>query len=429
LNDAHLTTLFIALVVLIICSAFFSSSETALTALNRYRLRHHAKAGHRGALRAAKLLERPDRLLGLILLGNNFVNILASSLGTVIALRLQGGEASIALTAMIMTLVLLIFGEVAPKTLAALHPERLAYPATLLLMPLFKLFYPVVWIVNGLVNLLLKPFRVADIDSAPHTLSPEELRTVVLEAGIMIPKRHQNMLLSILDLEEVTVDDIMVPRNEVEGIDLADDWKDVIAKLTRSQYTRLLVYQGDIDHVLGFLHLRKVVNLMTQKPDFHRTDLEGLIREPYFIPEGTPLTTQLLNFQQQQRRFGLVVDEYGDLKGLVTLEDILEEIVGEFTTDPQALARKIVPQADGSYLVDGSTRVRALNRTLNWQLPITGPKTLNGLIMEHLETIPEPGTQLMLAEHPVEIVKTASNRVKTVLIRPCAAATELDNDF
>jgi Mg2+/Co2+ transporter CorB len=429
LNDTHLTTLFIALVVLIICSAFFSSSETALTALNRYRLRHHAKAGHRGALRAAKLLERPDRLLGLILLGNNFVNILASSLGTVIALRLQGGEASIALAAMIMTLVLLIFGEVAPKTLAALHPERLAYPATLLLMPLFKLFYPVVWIVNGLVNLLLKPFRVADIDSAPHTLSPEELRTVVLEAGIMIPKRHQNMLLSILDLEEVTVDDIMVPRNEVEGIDLADDWKDVIAKLTRSQYTRLLVYQGDIDHVLGFLHLRKVVNLMTQKPDFHRTDLEGLIREPYFIPEGTPLTTQLLNFQQQQRRFGLVVDEYGDLKGLVTLEDILEEIVGEFTTDPQALARKIVPQADGSYLVDGSTRVRALNRTLNWQLPITGPKTLNGLIMEHLETIPEPGTQLMLAEHPVEIVKTASNRVKTVLIRPCAAATELDNDF
>jgi Mg2+/Co2+ transporter CorB len=429
LNDTHLTTLFIALVVLIICSAFFSSSETALTALNRYRLRHHAKAGHRGALRAAKLLERPDRLLGLILLGNNFVNILASSLGTVIALRLQGGEASIALAAMIMTLVLLIFGEVAPKTLAALHPERLAYPATLLLMPLFKLFYPVVWIVNGLVNLLLKPFRVADIDSAPHTLSPEELRTVVLEAGIMIPKRHQNMLLSILDLEEVTVDDIMVPRNEVEGIDLADDWKDVIAKLTRSQYTRLLVYQGDIDHVLGFLHLRKVVNLMTQKPDFHRTDLEGLIREPYFIPEGTPLTTQLLNFQQQQRRFGLVVDEYGDLKGLVTLEDILEEIVGEFTTDPQALARKIVPQADGSYLVDGSTRVRALNRTLNWQLPITGPKTLNGLIMEHLETIPEPGTQLMLAEHPVEIVKTASNRVKTVLIRPCAAATELDNNF
>lgn len=424
MNDIPLSALFAVLLVLIVCSAFFSGSETGLMSMNRYRLRHRAKAGHRGALRASKLLERPDRLIGLILLGNNFVNILASSLGTVIGIRLLGDEAGIAAAALVLTLALLIFGEVAPKTLAALHPERVAYPAALVLTLLLKLLYPIVWAVNGLVNLLLKPLGVTSVDPSLQSLSAEELRTVVLEAAVMIPKRHQKMLLSILDLEEITVDDIMVPRNEIEGIDWEDDWKDIIAQLTRSQYTRLLVYRGDINHVLGFLHLRRVANLLTSKSELQREDLQGLIREPYFIPQGTPLNTQLLNFQQQHRRYGLVVDEYGEFMGLVTLEDILEEIVGEFTTDPLALTRKVIQQQDGGYLVDGSISIRTLNRTLNWQLPLTGPKTLNGLIMEYLETIPEPGTQLLLEDHPVEIVKTSGNRVRTVLIRPCVTTTE-----
>jgi Mg2+/Co2+ transporter CorB len=424
LNDIPLSALFAVLLVLIVCSAFFSGSETGLMSMNRYRLRHRAKAGHRGALRASKLLERPDRLIGLILLGNNFVNILASSLGTVIGIRLLGDEAGIAAAALVLTLALLIFGEVAPKTLAALHPERVAYPAALVLTLLLKLLYPIVWAVNGLVNLLLKPLGVTSVDPSLQSLSAEELRTVVLEAAVMIPKRHQKMLLSILDLEEITVDDIMVPRNEIEGIDWEDDWKDIIAQLTRSQYTRLLVYRGDINHVLGFLHLRRVAHLLTSKSELRREDLQDLIREPYFIPQGTPLNTQLLNFQQQHRRYGLVVDEYGEFMGLVTLEDILEEIVGEFTTDPLALTRKVIQQQDGGYLVDGSISIRTLNRTLNWQLPLTGPKTLNGLIMEYLETIPEPGTQLLLEDHPVEIVKTSGNRVRTVLIRPCVTTTE-----
>ncbi len=424
MNDIPLSALFAVLLVLIVCSAFFSGSETGLMSMNRYRLRHRAKAGHRGALRASKLLERPDRLIGLILLGNNFVNILASSLGTVIGIRLLGDEAGIAAAALVLTLALLIFGEVAPKTLAALHPERVAYPAALVLTLLLKLLYPIVWAVNGLVNLLLKPLGVTSVDPSLQSLSAEELRTVVLEAAVMIPKRHQKMLLSILDLEEITVDDIMVPRNEIEGIDWEDDWKDIIAQLTRSQYTRLLVYRGDINHVLGFLHLRRVANLLTSKSELQREDLQSLIREPYFIPQGTPLNTQLLNFQQQHRRYGLVVDEYGEFMGLVTLEDILEEIVGEFTTDPLALTRKVIQQQDGGYLVDGSISIRTLNRTLNWQLPLTGPKTLNGLIMEYLETIPEPGTQLLLEDHPVEIVKTSGNRVRTVLIRPCVTTTE-----
>lgn len=418
MSDVPLSVLFIALIVLIICSGFFSGSETGLMTLNRYRMRHLAKEGHKGALRASRLLTRPDRLIGLILLGNNFVNILASSLATIIALRLMG-EAGIAVAAIILTLAILIFAEVAPKTLAALHPERIAYPASVVLEPLLKLLYPLVWIVNGAANILLKPFGIFKLDPSQQALSPEELRTVVLEAGLMIPKRHQNMLLSILDLEEITVDDIMIPRNELEGIDIEEDWENIIAQLTRSQYTRLLVYRGNIDHVVGFLHLRKVLNLVLSKQfDFKREDLEGLIREPYFIPEGTPLNKQLLNFQLLHRRSGLVVDEYGDFLGLVTLEDILEEIVGEFTTDPAAITPFISSQEDGSYLVDGRVTIRSLNRALSWNLPTGGPKTLNGLIMEYLETIPEPGTSLMLTGHPVEIVRISGNRVKTVRIQP-----------
>ncbi len=416
MDDIPLGVLVGALIFLLLLSAFFSGSETGLMTLNRYRLRHLAKAGHPGAKRALRLLEKPDRLIGLILLGNNFVNILASSLVTVIALR-TGAQGAIAIGAGILTLVVLIFAEVAPKTFAALHPERIAFPAAWIYGPLLKMLFPLVWLVNGIANLVLKLFGFSSEDANHTSLSSEELRTVVNEAGAMIPRRHQKMLLSILDLEKVTVEDIMIPRNEITGIDLDDDWDDILTLLEESPYTRLPVYHGSIDRVEGFIHLRNVIPLM-RDDDFDAEALRKVIREPYFIPEGTPLNTQLLNFQRHKRRYGLVVDEYGDIQGLVTLEDILEEIVGEFTSDPASLSRNIHPQDDGSYLIDGSAHIREINRALGWNLPTDGPRTLSGLIIEHMETIPEPGTSLLLDGHPVEILQTIDNVVKTARVAP-----------
>ncbi len=416
MNEVPLAALFAALVVLLVLSGFFSGSETGLMALNRYRLRHLAKSGHPDARRASRLLEKPDRLIGLILLGNNFVNILASSLATIIALRLVG-EAGIALAAGLLTLAILVFSEVAPKTLAAFHPERFAFPASRVLAPLLKLLSPLVSVVNYLANALLRPFGILTDANGDQALSSDELRTVVMEAGNMIPMRHRRMLLSILELQEVTVEDIMVPRNEVVGINLDDDWDDIFAQVTNSPYSKLLVYRDTVDNVVGILHLRKVVGVLAQKGHLDRAELEGLIREPYFVPENTPLNTQLVNFQKQGRRRALVVDEYGDLLGLVTLEDILEEIVGEFTSDPSDQSKDVDRQADGSYMVEGTTSIRSLNRLLNWQLPIDGPRTVNGLIMEYLESLPEPGTSLTIAGHTVEIVETDDRVVKTARIR------------
>jgi Mg2+/Co2+ transporter CorB len=417
LNDIPLSFLFGILVFLIILSGFFSSSETGLMSLNRYRLRHLEKSKHGGAMRASKLLERPDRLIGLILLGNNFVNILASSIVTIIALRV-GGESAIAIGAGLLTLVILIFAEVAPKTLAAISPEKIAFPASYVYGPLLKILYPFVWIVNILANGVLKLFGVSPRDDiGEQHLSREELRTVVNEAGTLIPKRHQSMLLSILDLEKVTVEDIMVPRNEINGIDLEDDWSDIDDQLNHAQHTRLPVFEGDIHHIVGILHVRNVINLMS-KSEFSKADLHEIIREPYFVPEATPLNTQLLNFQRKERRIGLVVDEYGDIQGLVTLEDILEEIVGEFTSDPSTSIRDVHPQEDGSYLIDGSITIRELNRLLHWHMPSEGPKTLNGIITEYLESIPEPGTSLKIKDYPIEIVQVSGNAVKTARIHP-----------
>jgi Mg2+/Co2+ transporter CorB len=414
LADIPLSVLFGALIFLILLSAFFSSSETGLMTLNRYRLRHLARANHAGAKRAQKLLERPDRLIGLILLGNNFVNVLASALTTVIALRL-GGEPAIAIAAGILTLVILIFAEVTPKTLAALNPERVAFPAAFVYGPLLWLLYPLVWAVNVIANGLLRLLRIHPDDSSTDALSQEELRTVVMEAGAMIPKRHQDMLLNIIDLEKVTVEDIMVPRNEITGINLEEEWDDIVEQMTNSQYTRLLVFRGDIDHVVGFIHLRKVLPLMMRN-ELDRETLESLFRETVFIPENTPLNRQLLNFQRERRRIGLVVDEYGDIQGLATLEDILEEVVGEFTTDPSTSIRDYTPEGDGSYLVNGKVTIRELNRALEMDLPTDGPKTLNGMVLEYLEDIPEPGTSLLLSGYPVEIIQTKGNLVKTLRV-------------
>ena len=418
MNEVPLGTLFSLLGLLLVLSACFSGTETALMSINRYRLRHRARQGQRSARLAEALLQRPDRLIGLILLGNNFVNIFASSLVTVIALRI-GGEGAIAIGAGLLTLVILIFSEVAPKTLAALHPERVALPAALVYYPLLKITYPIVWTVNLMANGVLRLLGVRTEHVQGHGLSHEELRTVVSEAGAMIPKRHQRMLISVLELQDVTVDDIMVPRNEIDGLDLDDDWEDLVEQISESQHTRLPVYRGDLDNVVGILHLRSVMRELADD-ELSRDHLVAKALEPYFVPEGTPLHTQLVNFQRAKRRLALVVDEYGDIQGLLTLDDILEEIVGEFTTDPADIYRDVQQEKDGTYMVSGTANVRELNRMMNWRLPTDGPKTLNGLILERLETIPEAGANLQLAGYLLEIVQTADNAVRSVRVVPPA---------
>ncbi|MCG6862054.1 MAG: HlyC/CorC family transporter [Chromatiaceae bacterium] len=416
MNDIPLSALFLFLLLLILLSAFFSGSETALMTLNRYRMEHKAKKGHKGATLARALLDRPDRLIGLILLGNNFVNILASSLATVIALRI-GGEGAIAAAAGILTLVILIFSEVSPKTLAAMHPERIAYPAAFVYAPLLKLLYPLVWSINWVANGLLRLLGVRPEDDQGNALSREELRTVVSEAGAMIPKRSQTMLLAILDLEKATVEDIMIPRKEVDGIDIQDAEEEIINALKNAAYTRLPLFDGGIDSVIGMLHVRDALRSLLDR-GLGKEHLREIGREPYFVPEGTHLYQQLRNFQREKQPVGLVVDEYGDFMGLITLTDLLEEIVGEFASDPADTIGEIHHSEDGSLLIDCGISVRELNRALRWKLPTNGPKTLNGLIIEYMEAIPEPGTSLKLGGHPLEIMHTAESAVRTVKYVP-----------
>ena len=416
MNETSLTALFIILAGLILLSAFFSSSETGMMSLNRYRLKHMAKTGHKGAKRAQGLLNRTDQLIGVILIGNNFVNIFASAIATVIAIRIWG-DAGIAIATVLLTIVILIFAEVTPKTLAALFPEKIAFPASVILGPLLKLLYPVVWAVNLFTGVILKLIGVSAEDSASDHLSREELRTLVNEAGALIPTKHKDMLVSILDLEKVTVNDIMVPRNEVVGIDLEDDLETILRQLRSSQHTRLPVFKGDINNIQGVLHLRNTTKLLLQD-DINKAMLMQLCREPYFIPESTPLNTQLINFQKEKRRFGMVVDEYGDLLGLATLEDILEEIVGEFTTDYASTSQDIIPQEDGTFIIDGTSAVRTINKTLGWKFPQDGPKTLNGLITETLENIPDTNVCLRVAGHRVEVLQIKDNVVKAAIVHP-----------
>ncbi len=387
-----------------------------MMALDRYRLKHLKEQGHRGARRASRLLQRPDRLIGLILIGNNLVNVLAAAIVTIIAIRLLG-NAGIAVGSLLLTLALLVFAEITPKTVAALHPERVAFPASVILAPLLKLLYPVVWLVNVITNGLLMMLGYDPRRASEAGLTTEELRTVVNESGHMIPDSHQGMLLNILELEKVTVDDIMVPRGEIGGIDLDAPLDDILEQLEQTPYTRVLTFRGSIDNVAGFLHSRRAMQAMLEGR-LTQDALEALIREPYFIPEGTPLNRQLLNFQRNRRRTALVVDEYGDVQGLVTMADLLEEIVGEFATDPADAIADVLPQQDGSFLVDGSANLRELVRTMHWELPTDGPKTLNGLIVEHLESLPEPGTSLMVAGYPIDVVQIQDNAVKTARVRP-----------
>ncbi|MGB5512441.1 MAG: HlyC/CorC family transporter [Woeseiaceae bacterium] len=412
-DDVPLASVLGLLAVLLLLSACFSGSETALMSLNRYQLRHKAREGHRGARIAEKLLKKPGRVIGLILLGNNLVNIFAASLVALLAFEI-GGQPAVAVGSLIMTLIILIFAEAAPKTLAALYPERVAFPAAMIYYPLLKITYPLVWLTNSAANGVLLLFGVRAGDSELQALTREELRTVVFEAGSRISSRYRQMLLSILDLEKVTVDDVMVPHNEIVGIDLDDDENDIEAIINDSQHTRLPVFRDSIDRVVGILHLRRLANLATQ--ELNKDTLQQLLTEPYFVPEGTPLSTQLVQFQRRRERVALVVDEYGDIQGIVTLEDILEEIVGEFTTDPADDEVDVVNEGPDSFLVDASANIREINRSQDWQLPTDGPKTINGLIIEFLETIPQPGTSLNIDGYPIEIVEADDNRIRSVRI-------------
>lgn len=417
MDDISSTTLVLALCGLVLLSGFFSSSETGMMALNRYRLKHLAKTGNRGARNTQKLLERMDRLIGVILIGNNFVNIAASAIATVLCIRLYG-DAGIAIATIGLTVVILIFGEVTPKTLAALFPERIAFPASYILGPMQKLLFPLVWGVNLFTAGLLKLMGVSREDSEKDHLSQDELRTIVNEAGGLIPKKHRDMLVSILDLEKVTVNDIMVPRNEIVGIDLDDDNDTILRQLRTSQHTRLPVYRGDINNITGILHLRNTSKMLLA-PEFSAETLLELSQDPYFIPESTPLHTQLMNFQKARRRIGIVVDEYGDVLGIATLEDILEEIVGEFTTDYAASSSPdILPQDDGTFIIDGSTHIRTINKALAANLPTSGPKTLNGLITEALESIPENNVCLRTGGLRIEVLQIKDNVIRAAKVHP-----------
>lgn len=424
MDEIPLSALLGALVFLVLLSAFFSAAEIALVTLNRYRLRSLAETGHRGARIAAKLLERPDRLIGVILLGSNSINALFSALTTVTVIRVWGQkESAIGIATVIITLVVLILTDLAPKTLAALRPERIAFPSAYVLRPLLKISYPIVWSINLLANGLLRLIGVKVQARATEKLSAEELQALVMEAGVLIPDSHQDMLLAILNLEKVSVDDVMVPRGEIEGINLDADWEEISAKLGSSRYTRLPVYRGSLDNVVGLVHLRKVMRLM-HNGTLSRETFTPLIVEPFYIPQGTPLSTALLNFRANRRRMALIVDGYGDILGLVTLEEILEEIVGDFTAAGAAMIEEIQPQPDGSFLVHGSVTLRDLNRQLDWQLPTDGPKTVNGLVTEHLQDLPEAGTSLKLGNYQIDIQRTRGTSVHLARIRSIAQPSE-----
>jgi Mg2+/Co2+ transporter CorB len=409
-----LSVLFGILVTMLILSAFFAGSETALMSLNRYRLRHLVKLKHPGAIKAQKLLQRPDHLLGLMLLGNIFINNFAASLTTVIAIKLYTDDESvIAVSTGILTIVMLICSEVTPKTLAAINPEPLAFPAAWVYMPLLKLLYPIVWFINLFVNLLLRVVGI-DVKKSRHdALNKDELKSVISDAESLMPPRYQKMLMGILDLESATVEDIMTPRKEIVGIDLELPIEDIVDRIKASPHTRLPVYKTSIDRIIGFIHLRKILLLLNQE-DFDKQTIINCLDKPSFIPESTPVHNQMHRFKHEKIRIGLVVDEYGDVQGLVTMDDLLQEIVGELITDDVAVRA----QSDGSYLVDANITIRELNRVTQWSLPTEGPKTLNGLIIEFMETIPEAGTGIRLHDYLLEIIRRDENSVKLVKFLP-----------
>lgn len=420
MDELSIGLLFSILAVLLLLSAFFSSSETGMMSLNRYRLKHLRMKNHRGAKRASKLLKRPDRLISLILIGNNLVNILAASIATIIGIRLYG-DTGIAVASLLLTLVMLIFAEITPKTIAAFYPEKIAFPASAVLVPLLKILYPLVWLINAITQGLLRMVGIDTSKQVNEHLSSDELRTIVGEAGPHISKRHQGMLLNILDLEQATVEDIMIPRNEIIGIDLSDDDQQLLEDLRSCEFTRIPVYMEDINNIIGVFHQRNVSRVIDENGNIKRPALMTEISDPYFIPETTPLHTQLLNFQKKKNRMGIVVDEYGVVQGLATLEDILEEIVGEFTSNLADQVDDIHPQHDGSYLINGTATIREINKTLEWELATDGPKTLNGLLLENLESFPDAAAGVKIGNYYFEIQDVKDHLIQSVKARPTAA--------
>ena len=413
LDSIPLSSLFITLVICLVLSAYFSGSETGLLSVNKYRLRFLSEQGNKGAQKAEKLLERPDTLLSFILIFNNLVNISASAIATIIGMRLYG-DAGVALATGLLTFVMLVFSEIFPKTVAAMYPEKVGLFSSHILTVLLKIFYPVVWFMNIFTKSLMKIIGLKP-DLQKEVISREELRSIVTEAGEATPdEQHPQMLLSILDMETVTVDDIMVPRNEIGGIDIDDDWKAIMRQLNHAAHNRVVLYKGSLDEqVLGILRVREAFRLLLEKNEFTKETLIRAADEVYFIPEGTPLKTQLANFRTNRERFGLVVDEYGDIKGLVTLEDILEEIVGDFTTSTApTIDEEVTQQSDGSMIIEGSANLRDLNKMFGWELDTEDARTFNGLILEHLEEIPDEGTVCEIDGLQITILEVADNMIK-----------------
>ncbi|WP_318840092.1 CNNM domain-containing protein [Providencia sp. PROV080] len=413
-------TLIIILIILIIMSAYFSASETGMMTLNRYRLKHLAKQGNRSAKRVEKLLRHPDKLISLILIGNNLINIVASSLATIVGMRLYG-NAGVAIATGILTFVILVFAEVMPKTIAALYPEKIAFPSSYILKPLQKIMLPVVWAFNKITLLFMFLCGIKPPVIRSDAVSKDELRTIVHESKAKLSRRNQDMLLSILDLEKVTVGDIMLPRNEIVGIDVNDDWKSIIRQLTHSPHGRILLYRDSLDDAIGILRVREAYRLMMEKREFTKQNLIKAADSIYFIPNSTPLSTQLINFQHNKEKIGIIVDEYGEIQGLITVEDILEEIVGDFTTSMSpSLSEEVLPQSDGSVLVDGTANIRDLNKAFDWHLPVDGPRTVNGMVLEAIGDIPELQEKIVISHYLVEVLLISDNIIKQVKITPIA---------
>jgi Mg2+/Co2+ transporter CorB len=425
LDEFPLSALVIAFVVLLILSAFFSLSETAMMAINRYRLRHRARSGHVGALRVERLLTRTDKLLGTILLGNNLINSAAAVLVSVITVRLLGSsELALTVATLGVTFAILVFSEITPKVIAATYPEQVAYPASLVLNLALRLFQPAVWFVNLFSRGLLWLLRVKPRHGGEaQAISIEEMHTLVQEAGQFAAPTHRRLLLNLLELEDITVNDVMTPRNQIEAIDIDADPALILEQLSTAHHTRLPVYQGRLDNIVGITHLRRVL-YPALNGELTLDELRETLQEAYFIPSGAPLFTQLKQFQEQRQRMGLVVDEYGELLGLIGMEDLLEEIVGEFTTQAPGQSSRYRKQEDGSWLVEGGSLVRDLNRKLGLELPTEGPRTLNGLVLEQLEAIPEAGVSLKVGAYPVEVVQTQGRAVKLARIYPALPAPE-----
>ena len=412
------TTLIVSLIVMVVVSAYFSGSETGMMTLNRYRLRHLAKQGNRAARRVEKLLRKPDRLISLVLIGNNLVNILASAIATIVGMRLYG-NAGVAIATGVLTFVVLIFAEVLPKTIAALYPEKVAFPSSLLLGPLQIVMMPLVWLLNTVTRILMRMVGIKVDNVVSTALSKDELRTIVNESHSQISQRNQDMLLSILDLEKVSVSDILVPRNEIVGIDINDDWKAIIRQLTHSPHGRIVLYRDSLDDAISMLRVREAYRLMTEKQEFTKEILLRAADEIYYVPEGTPLSTQLVKFQRNKKKVGLVVNEYGDIQGLITVEDILEEIVGDFTTSMSpTLAEEVNPQNDGSVIIEGGANIREINKAFNWHLPEEEARTINGMLLEVLEEIPANGTRVRISQYDIDILDVQDNMIRQVRVIP-----------